>query len=122
MIKIMDELEIVRKAKENSIYKWLKRKPMRRWFAKRNLKRLITHFENCQKKWNISHSNQHLADLELMAAKIKWYETAFQAWGKYRQEFCFDENENKKYEAELKKLNIPYDFINYKAEYRGWEE
>jgi hypothetical protein len=97
--------------------RFIKRKPIIRWFAKKRFLRLQKKFNRAVNKWAGSQSNMHLATLRLWAAKIKYYESCFLAWGKYRPEFCFDEKQSKKYNKELESLNIPFDYSQYNRTY-----
>jgi len=88
--------------------RWIKRKPFIRWIAKKRLLNLQKQYRRFSKQWEHHQTNMHIAALRLLEARITYYEKCFLAWGKYRPEFSFDEQQLIKYENELKELQIPF--------------
>jgi hypothetical protein len=85
--------------------------------VKKRFLRLQKKFNHAVRKWTSSQSQMHLATLKLWKAKIEYYEVCFQAYGKYCPEFYFSASQNREYSKELKSLNIPFDFSQYRKNY-----
>lgn len=87
--------------RQSDRFRWIKRKPIRRAIAKARLRWLIGKLIYLKEKWQFQHTNQHLAELDLLNAKVVYYWRQFSAWGAYRPEFCFDWEQLREYEDEM---------------------
>lgn len=88
------------------IVKWLHRKPIRRNIAKLRLLYLMWNHHRLNVKWLHDQTNMHLATLRLLKARIEYYRTCFEPWGKYRPECSYDIYAQRSYNREAVRLGL----------------
>ena len=88
------------------IVMWFRRKPISRSIAKLRLLYLMKKYHRLNIYWAYDKTNMHLAILKLLKAKIVYYRTCFEPWGKYRPECAFDSYAVKSYNKEADLLGL----------------
>jgi hypothetical protein len=92
--------------KKESFLRFLKRRPIRRSAAKMYVRFLQSRKDRLVERMRGNMTNMNVARLELLEAKIRYYDKCFNAWGRYRPEFSFSSEQLFDMKSERDKLGF----------------